>query len=130
MDIRIDRSGQNPPLPNYKVIEFDIDFIQFAESGDDLWISGENLSRWAADFYRARGIPYQTVDSPIERLRRVVGHQVDALDDDLVNKLLNAVNYVVEDKTLDDVISAYTKRKIWLRSPTIKMLASWLIEKV
>ena len=130
MDIRIDRSGQNPPPPDYRVIEFDIDFIRFAESGGDLWISGENLSRWATDFYRARDIPYQTVDSPRERLRRVVGHQVDALDDDLVNKLLNAVNYVVEDKTLDDVISAYTKRKIWLRPPTIKMLASWLIEKV
>ena len=130
MDVRIDRSGQNPPPPDYRVIEFDIDFIRFAESGGDLWISGENLSRWATDFYRARDIPYQTVDSPRERLRRVVGHQVDALDDDLVNKLLNAVNYVVEDKTLDDVISAYTKRKIWLRPPTIKMLASWLIEKV
>ena len=130
MDIRIDRSRQNPPPPNYRVIEFDIDFIRFAESGDDLWISGENLSRWATDFYRARGITYQTVDSPRERLRRVVGHQVDALDDDLVNKLLNAVNYVVEDKTLDDVISAYTKRRIWRRQPTIKMLASWLIERV
>ena len=130
MDIRIDRSGQNPPPPNYSVIEFDIDFIRFAESGDDLWIAGENLSRWATDFYRARGITYQTVDSPRERLRRVIGHQVDALDDDLVNKLLNAVNYVVEDKTLDDVISAYTKRGIWRRQPTIKMLASWLIESV
>ena len=130
MDIRIDRSRQNPPPPNYRVIEFDIDFIRFAESGDDLWISGENLSRWATDFYRARGITYQTVDSPRERLRRVVGHQVDALDDDLVNKLLNAVNYVVEDKILDDVISAYTKRRIWRRQPTIKMLASWLIERV
>ena len=130
MDIRIDRSGQNPPPPNYKVIEFDIDFIRFAESDGDLWISGENLSRWATDFYRARGIPYQTVDSPRERLRRVVGHQVDALDDDLVNKLLNAVNYIVEDKTLDDVISAYTKRGIWRRQPTVKMLASWLIERV
>ena len=64
MDIRIDRSGQNPPPPNYSVIEFDIDFIRFAESGDDLWIAGENLSRWATDFYRARGITYQTVDSP------------------------------------------------------------------
>ena len=130
MDIRIDRSGQNPPPPDYRVIEFDIDFIRFAESGGDLWISGENLSRWATDFYRARGIPYQTVDSPRERLRRVIGHQVDALDDDLVNKLLNAVNYVVEDKTLDDVISAYTEREIWRRQPTAKMLASWLIEKV
>lgn len=130
MDIRIDRSGQNPPPPNYRVIEFDIDFIQFAESSGDLWISGEYLSQWATDFYRARGIPYQTVDPPKERLRRVVGHQVDALDDDLINKLLNAVNYVVEDKTLDDVISAYTKRGIWRRQPTVKMLASWLIERV
>jgi hypothetical protein len=130
MNIKIDSSGQNPPLPNYKIVKSDVDFILLAEFDGDLWVSGKELSRWAIGFYRARGIPYQIVNSPKERLRRILGHQVDELHDELINGLLSSVDYVLENKTLDDVICAYTNRQIWYRSPSGKMLASWLIEKI
>lgn len=64
----LDSAGENAPPPGLVCISDQVAFLRHADGQESLFIQGDSVTQWAADFARARGIPIERLASPSREL--------------------------------------------------------------
>lgn len=70
-EVLLDRQGDLPAPPGFRIIETEVDFLRWATADAPLLIRGQSLCAWAASFYNLRGRQYQYKESLSAMLQRV-----------------------------------------------------------
>lgn len=127
-DILLDRLGDLPAPPGFRIIDSEVDFLRWATDDTPLLIRGQSLCAWAESFYSLRGQPYRYEESPSAILQRMF----PALSSDQARRLsekMGLVSISPDEVSLTSILNyCYPMdSSLWQGTVSPDHAARWLI---
>lgn len=127
IQIILDESKENPPADGFKVVETEIEFLQF-DGAQKLWARGKvcDLVRIVC---QARKIKFTQVSSPRVLLRSIIGDVADQISSDIIDRCLKILKQN-KPQTLADLIYHLTEDEFWITPISEEHAAQFLTIKI
>jgi len=114
------------PPPGHAVAEAEVEFLQRAFD-DDVVVRGTKLCAWATFFWDGRGMSYQPLRSPVQKLRSYSPDMTDAGARALLSAVPDADQKVLAATDLRELLSALFPADLWRPTASLRHGAHWLL---
>jgi len=122
----LDQNGDASVPAGYNVVQAESEFLDHAFDSQ-IVVRGPKLCAWATLFWDGRNMGYQTLHSPIQRLRLYGPTMSDAVAREVLALNPLAEQRLIDATDLSGLLSAVFPSDLWQTKPSIFHGAAWLL---
>lgn len=122
----LDQHCDATPPAGHVVAESESEFFEHAFDAD-LVVRGAKLCAWAMLFWDARGWHYESLQSPIEKLRNYCPEMGDTEAHELLHEIRGAEGIVLKARNLREILEGLFPADVWQGAPSLRHAAEWLL---
>lgn len=122
----LDQHCDASPPAGHAVAEAESDFLEHAFD-TDIVVRGSKLCAWAIFFWDGRGMSYQPLHSPIQKLRLYSPAMTDAEARELLATIPGAEQKILDATDLRGLLEALFPADLWRATASLRHGAHWLL---
>ncbi len=120
-------SGKASPRIGYDQVATERDFLQKAIVVPRLMVCGSRLCHWAKDFYRARGVEYETLNSPEDELLTLCPEMSATIAEEILHRLGQRFATLQRPLEIQMLLAVLFPSGPWQPIPSLHHAAEWLL---
>lgn len=122
----LDRNSDAPPPAGHAVAEAESEFLEQAFN-PNIVVRGTKLCAWATFFWDGRGMSYQPLNSPLQKLRIYTPAMTDAEARELLASAPGAEQKILATADLSGLLNALFPANLWRPIASFHHCAHWLL---